>query len=81
MFGRVAESTTERGEFFLFYSYAHISGRAMLCLEFITKIIPAGPVLKNDPGECLVWQGLHLHGCQELQCLQEDDSPFIENCL
>ena len=34
MFGRVAESTTQRGEFFLFYSYAHISGRATSCLTY-----------------------------------------------
>ena len=26
MFGRVAESTAQRGKFFLIYSYAHISG-------------------------------------------------------
>ena len=55
MFGRVAESTTERGEFFLFYSYAHISGKATSCLELITKSIAAVGVLKNDSGECLVW--------------------------
>ena len=27
MFGRVAETTAERGEFFLFYSYTHVCGR------------------------------------------------------
>ena len=26
MFGRVAETTVDRGEFFLFYSYAHVCG-------------------------------------------------------
>jgi len=30
MFGRIAPSVSERGEFFLFYSYAHISGGALL---------------------------------------------------
>ncbi|KAK9814743.1 hypothetical protein WJX72_010741 [[Myrmecia] bisecta] len=30
MFGRVAETTSERGEFFLFYSYAHIAGGPLL---------------------------------------------------
>ena len=30
MFGRTAPSAADRGEFFLFYSYAHISGGAVL---------------------------------------------------
>ncbi len=30
MFGRIAPSVDQRGEFFLFYSYAHISGGALL---------------------------------------------------
>ena len=30
MFGRVAASTLERGEFFLFYSYAHVGGSPVL---------------------------------------------------
>ncbi len=29
MFGRVADTTAERGEFFLFYSYTHVCGRAL----------------------------------------------------
>jgi lysine-specific histone demethylase 1 len=30
MFGRIAPRAADRGEFFLFYSYAHISGGAVL---------------------------------------------------
>ena len=30
MFGRIAPSVDQRGEFFLFYSYTHISGGALL---------------------------------------------------
>lgn len=30
MFGHVNESTIDRGKYFLFYSYAHISGGALL---------------------------------------------------
>lgn len=30
MFGRVADEPAARGEFYLFYSYAHVSGGALL---------------------------------------------------
>ena len=33
MFGRVADMTAERGEFFLFYSYTHVCGHAFVPYE------------------------------------------------
>ena len=35
MFGRVAETTADRGEFFLFYSYTHVCGCGQLAQGYV----------------------------------------------
>ena len=82
MFGRVAESTTERGEFFLFYSYAHISGRAPSCLGLITKSVAPGAVIENGPVECWVWQCRPAVAWLTMTAgLIRGQLPFHESCL
>ena len=41
MFGRIAETTAERGDFFLFYSYADLAGEPAALADIVTTAMTA----------------------------------------
>ena len=51
MFGRMAETTAQRGEFFLFYSYAHVGGGPVLAALVAGD---AAEAFEQEPAETAV---------------------------